>query len=824
LIEGCTGWLLDVSIEQDKAILWIKSEDKKILKLIDSSYQPFFYILPRNEQDGRCLFQTLSRQSIVKKVFWEENKFTNLFEEGVKNKLISVFPDSIQYYSSILKKLENDSRVKQFFNTDLSHVQQYLFHRLKIEPTSKVKVQFEGSRLVDLSKVYDEDEENVYPPPFSMLYINVQIFSGKINPEEPVISIKSRYEGDIRDPQQTAEEILFNKGEEKNILEEFCSYVLVKDPDIIVCVGRGGRDYSTTIPILDYLFSRTLKLGLDLHLGREKTVVPTFLLKHPGVQWIKGRLSISNSRYHSSSAFDKFGFAGLIEMCRFSFLTLDLAVKYSINRLIDSRNCYELIQRGFVIPKNNNKGSSNHEHIRTIEDLVLMDKGGMIISPQIGLHENVLVLDYDSEYANLIVNHNLSYETVLSKRRQMDKSQSKKCLLPIVVEKYLKRRLYFKGLLKGLPENSKEYLWCQQRIDSLKSILVCLYGTTGSLWNRYGNVLVFEEINKLSREVLIKTKDIVQKLGYELIYADTDSVFIKKKTETIAREEDYRKLVDILRKETGLPISIEYNYKLLVLLPLEASEKIEALKQYYGITYQGELVVRGIEARRHDIPKFIKQFQTELLYTLFFDCKGVQDVINKGYENALLLVTRAIDKIMIGSSGEEEEEGDITQDDLVISKELGQDIEKYKSLFPHVCAAIQLSNNRSSNGNSYEHTSKGDTIKYIYTDSQHKNPLCRVMPIEVTTQQCNNEIEEEMNEKKGRDEGKKKKNNATLIYDKEKYREMILDAAETVLGYFGFDRSVYENKRNTTIRKWSWLQDLKEEREKDIRIETMEKQ
>jgi DNA polymerase elongation subunit (family B) len=36
----------------------------------------------------------------------------------------------------------------------------------------------------------------------------------------------------------------------------------------------------------------------------------------------------------------------------------------------------------------------------------------MIISPQIGLHENVVALDYDSEYANLIVNHNLSYETV----------------------------------------------------------------------------------------------------------------------------------------------------------------------------------------------------------------------------------------------------------------------------------------------------------------------------------------------------------------------------------------------------------------------------
>jgi hypothetical protein len=48
-------------------------------------------------------------------------------------------------------------------------------------------------------------------------------------------------------------------------------------------------------------------------------------------------------------------------------------------------------------------------------------------------------------------------------------------------------------------------------------ILVCLYGTAGSIWNKYGNVRVFEEINRLSREILLKTKDVVQKLGYELI-------------------------------------------------------------------------------------------------------------------------------------------------------------------------------------------------------------------------------------------------------------------------------------------------------------------
>jgi DNA polymerase elongation subunit (family B) len=183
-------------------------------------------------------------------------------------------------------------------------------------------------------------------------------------------------------------------------------------------------------------------------------------------------------------------------------------------------------------------------------------------------------------------------------------------------------------------------------------------------------------------------------------------------------------------------MSIEYYYKFLVLLPLEADEKIEALKHYYGITQEGELVVRGIEIRRHDIPNFIKQFQTELLYTLF-DCKDSAEVADKGYENALLLVTKAIDRIMTAE--------DITQQDLVVSKLLRQDIEKYKSLFPHVSAAIQLSNNTTGG----QYPAKGDTINYIYTNTQHKNPLCRIAALD---------SKEDEDNKKGR----------TLIYDKGK--------------------------------------------------------
>jgi len=804
-MSDCIGWLFDISIEHDQSVIWIKTADKKILKLRDS-YHPAFYVLPRSESDGLCLFQILSRQQdIIKKVSWEENKFTDLFDyeyTDKKKKLIYVQLQFIRYYLPLLKKLREDPRVKQLFNTDLSHIQQYMFTKLMIEPTSKVKVEYHGSKVLEITKIDDgkQDEELLSPPPFSLLYLDLHTFSGILAPDDGIRLIKGRYE-DFGEKKERQEDILFQNSEENAILQEFSNYLLAKDPDIIICMG----DYDNNNTVLHYLFARAREIGFNLQLGREPindNHDDFNIQKSPLTHRIKGRICIS-SRYRHPTYFDQYGLAGLIERARFGFLPLGIAARYGINRLIDSRNCFELVQRGFVIPSNNygisSSNNNNHEHIRTIEQIVSRDKGGMIISPQIGLHENVVALDYDSEYANLIVNHNLSYETVTlegrrggrgivvqhqQQQQQQQKEQQpnkKKGLLVTIVERFLKRRLYFKTLLKQLPKESMEYVWCEQRVNSLKNILVCLYGSTGSLLNRYGNVLAFEEINKMSRDILIKTKDIVQALGYDLIYADTDSVFLKKKDSTA---RDYERLIDTLCKETGLSISIDYHYKFLVLLPLEADEKIEALKHYFGITYEDKLVVRGIEIRRHDTPNVIKQFQTQLLYTLF-DCKDSSEVVKKGYEDALLLVTQAIDKIMTGE--------DIQQQDLVISKLLRQDIPKYKSLFPHVSAAIQLSNDTG------KHPMKGDTIQYIYTHSQHNNPLCRVAPIAVENTQAE----------------------PLSRYDKEKYREMILDAAETVLGFLGFDRTVYSNIKKKNGRR-KWYDEIREERTKDIQTGMLE--
>ena len=52
----------------------------------------------------------------------------------------------------------------------------------------------------------------------------------------------------------------------------------------------------------------------------------------------------------------------------------------------------------------------------------------------------------------------------------------------------------------------------------------------------------------------------------------------------------------------------------------------------------------------------------------------------------------------------------------------------------------------------------------------------------------------------------------------EKYREMLLEAAETVLGYFGFDRTAFGDPPK---KRMKWWQPLREERTRDRDTETI---
>ena len=473
---------------------------------------------PRMSKSGIEIFKILQDLELVKEIRWDYKLID--INSKIKEKLLYVRCYLIHHYNLLLKVLQHETlhqRINQLFNTKLSHIQRYLFTQLTVPPTSKVNVEYEDGNLLSISKSSDNEDSQL---PLSIMHVEVIPFTEQeiLDRDDPIKSIRVRY---------GLEDLVLEDNESK-MLEEFSNYIILKDPDIIIFENHD-------LIILNYLLERIRLLSLDLQFGRRKTDIYSIDQSHIVDKWSQGRVYIGSSDYGQNDI------VALIELSQFSCLPLRMILKYSIGRLIASRNLYELILRGHVISDNYNQRT--YEHVRTLEEIVDRDKAGMIFSPLVGLHENVAVLDYNDEFANIIINNNISYETLT---QQNDSSLG---ILPNIVKQVLERRIHFRQLLKELPEDSVDASNCERVADTLKKILVCLYGTTGSYWNKYGNVLAFEQINKKSREILLKTKDIVQKLGFELIYADTDAAFVHKDNAT---KDDYEKLGEIISTETGL--------------------------------------------------------------------------------------------------------------------------------------------------------------------------------------------------------------------------------------------------------------------------------
>jgi len=349
----------------------------------------------------------------------------------------------------------------------------------------------------------------------------------------------------------------------------------------------------------------------------------------------------------------------------------------------------------------------------------------------------------------IIERFNVSYETVTPETVDA----SLKGFLGDLTKHFLDRRLYFKHLKKKYPKGSKEWLWCEQRQTALKGILVCIYGFSGCFANRFGNVAVYQEINRIAREALLKAVNIAIDDGFKVIYGDTDSLFLKKSNAT---REDYEKLAERISQRTNLPIALDHHYKFLVFLNQSSMPEMGATRRYFGKLTTGELYYRGIDLRRHDTPTFLKEFQ-ERLMEILFDAESIEEVKTKQFRQACRFVEETCKKI---------KRGEVDPLGLVVRKVLRKPAGEYRSLLPHVVAARQF----EWKGKNPE---DGEYVRFLYVNAGHNNPYRRVASLPL---------------------------NKHVYYDRERYVELALDAAETILSVFGFRG--HGEKSNKKLTGW----------------------
>jgi DNA polymerase elongation subunit (family B) len=659
-VERLRGWLLDAYVQGSRAVLWVKGEDGSMLRLTDG-YTPFFHVEAREGVDEDDLLYRLSDCREVRSAR-AETRLTSL-EHGRPRRLVRVEAHGTEGFRDLVASIERNACVSRVYNAGMRHVQRYLFTRLPIEPSSRVLVSHEGERLMGMERLDDWNE--LAPPPFSLFYFS-PLYSPSEDGAMAVTGVATRFRGERR---------------EFASMGGFAEYLREADPDLLSCPKCDRVAY----PALRAAFSEG---GAPFDLGR---CADRDQVRAQGS--LAGRVILGDIFYGFDS--DEWGIAGLVERTRFSFAPMGLSTRWLSNKSIDSRNCYVLLQRGYAIPK-----EEFFEEARPLRALSERDRGGITITPEAGrLHKNVAALDFDSQYPNIILRNNLSYESPSGGAGGLG-------VLPTVVGPWLERWLHLKNVKRTLAAGTAKRLYCEQRVDALKMVLVTIYGISGCCRNRFGNVVAFEEINKRSRGCMLKAKAVAESRGFHIVYSNVDSLFLSREG---ASGTDYEALAAEIAAGTGMPMSLDKHFRFMAFLPLKRDPSSSALNHYFGLTYDGKVEARGIELRRSDTPEFVRSFQERLIRSVL-DHANVEDVLTEGVGRGMELLRSATERVR---------RGDVHPEELVIRRRLGKAVGAYTASVAQRSAALQLL-----------HAGKGlevgDDVPFIYTDHGNPNPLCRV--------------------------------------------------------------------------------------------------
>lgn len=304
------------------------------------------------------------------------------------------------------------------------------------------------------------------------------------------------------------------------------------------------------------------------------------------------------------------GLDGVFMASRLSGLPPNLASRFTPGTLISSYETYEAVKRGIVVPFR----KADAEIVRKFASLQEADRGGMMFQPAPGIYENVEEIDFTSMYPSIIVRFNLSPETLNHKKRVG--------FLPSVLAPVVDLRRETKYKKATDPRYTG--------IDSmLKWMLVTCFGYTGYKNAKFGRIEVHEAITNRSREILLQTKDLAESMGFTVLHGIVDCLWVQGSPIGVLRER--------IDSATGLSVDVEH-FDWIVFLPL--NDGSGAYNRYYGRLSDGSMKVRGIAARRHDTPDYIRTMQQEMLEVIRTaptsgELKKIREDIRRIYSRAL---------------------------------------------------------------------------------------------------------------------------------------------------------------------------------------------
>jgi len=395
-------------------------------------------------------------------------------------------------------------------------------------------------------------------------------------------------------------------------------------------------------------------------------------------------------------------------------ITLSRITKYPIRELsrrgvsawIENWFYYEHRKRNYLIP-NRKQLDEKEERISKFGPRpppVIIGKkyrGAIVFEPKPGIWFNVWVLDFASIYPTIIKVHNISYETVdcphpecrdnmvpetphwICKKRKGLASQ----LVGFVRDVRVK---YFKKLAKTEknPLLREHYNIIQ---GALKVLMNASYGVFGASHFPLYSLSTAETITAFGRQKILKVAEKAKELGLEVIYGDTDSIFVYNPD-----EKQIKELIEWCEKELKVDLEVD---KIYVYVAFSARKK-----NYFGVFPDGNVDIKGLLAKKRNTPEFLKKEFRHVIDVLR-QVKNMEEMekAKEKIEDIILTIIRKLRK------------GEYDVKDLAIKVQITKPLSEYTKITPpHVRAARKLK----------REVRPGEIIAYVKTKDD-------VLPVEL---------------------------------------------------------------------------------------------
>lgn len=464
---------------------------------------------------------------------------------------------------------------------------------------------------------------------------------------------------------------------------------------IILTKDRAALKYGEHIDLYRFFFNRSIQvyafsnkyrdISLDtisralIGMGKVELskpfseLSPSELLEY---SWQDAKITFELSHFNGNIILNL-----ILLIMRLSHLPIEDVTRQAVSAWIKSLFYFEHRANGYLIPR-----PQDISKLKGIADTRATIKGkkylgAIVVNPKKGVHFNAVVLDFASLYPSIIKTKNLSYETVRCLHEECKKNRipetthwvciRKRGISSLLIGFFRDIRVrWFKSKAKDKNLDQSQRSFYEAVSQALKVFLNASYGVFGADTFPFYCPPVAESTTAVGRYAITNTIEKAKELGVEVIYGDTDSVFLKNPNEA---------QIEALSKWSvatlGIELETDKRYRYLALS--------ERKKNYLGVYEDGTVDIKGLTGKKRNTPEFLKRAFQEMVQAL------AQVQSPKDFDEARRRI-----KEIARMCYRKLEKHEYSLEDLAFRIELTKNLTDYKKTTPqHVKAAKQLKQN-----------------------------------------------------------------------------------------------------------------------------------